>query len=673
MLDQKGEGDGVRAVIAYFLVCLSVVFATVAASAAPQTLQLKHNRPVENVGEFMGFAEDRKQALAELAAQFKDSGLSDSFESVASKVVPYQGIWGLLAIKGPEPVPAQTHSGWFLASDIYGLIALDVFLIRSDGTVEQLLNHDIRRAFNPDDYSMSRLRSASIVLGSGEEAIVATRMVHGAIEEVDFALEPPAVHQENAFASGLKLAGFYAFLGSCLIFFFAFSIAMKSIVEFSYALLLMLGLGFVSYLDNFPFRWLYPDLPDIHLSVGLVLLLLVIAQGYFCAGLSLQRYASRQRFHMQLFWAGAGALGAIVLVFFLPAEFMAPFSYVLLAGMLLAQVYAVFQWDAFNGARKRVVRWVTAITITGFTLVIVLAIFRMGIEEISIPWFIKGVYATLAFGVMAGLSTGLVELRREHARALNREIEAVRKEADVARELLRAEQNYSRVRELAEKRQLQLATMSHDIKQPLSALRMTVEAMTRDETGATRARLHEAFDYIQNLALEHLEDARPDMADESTDNDLDRDQSDPQPYGISLILETVGQMFRDEATSKDLNLVIVESSVQISVQPLALMRIASNLVSNAIKYTEKGKVLAGVRRRGDNVLLQVIDTGPGMSEAELTQFRKAWKSGKDSEGHGLGLAICMDLASQNGLVLDVSSEPGRGTLFSLRIPTAFSG
>lgn len=669
MLDQKGEGDGVRAVIAYFLVCLSVVFATVAASAAPQTLELIHNRPVENVGEFMGFAEDRKRALAELAAQFKDGGLSDSFEGVAAKVVPYQGIWGLLALKGPERIPDQAHSSWVLASDIYGLIALDVHLIRPGGTVEQLLEHDIRRAFNPDDYSMSRLRSLSIVLGPGEEAVLATRMVHGAIEEVDFVLEPPAIHQENAFASGLKLAGFYAFLGSCLIFFFVFSIAMKSVVEFSYALLLMLGLGFVAYLDNFPYRWLYPDLPDIHLSVGLVLLLLVIAQGYYCAGLSLQRYSSRQRFHMQLSWAGAGALGAIILVFVLPAEFMAPFSYVLLAGMLLAQVYAVFHWDAFNGARKRVVRWVTSVTIAGFTLVIVLAIFRMGIAEISIPWFIKGVYATLAFGVMAGLSTGLVELRREHARALDREIEAVRKEADAARELLKAEQNYSRIRELAEKRQLQLATMSHDIKQPLSALRMTVEAMTRDETSATRERLQEAFDYIQNLALEHLEDARPKVMEESTERDHEREQPDPEPYGISLVLETVGQMFRDEAASKGLDLVIVESSAKISVQPLALMRIASNLVSNAIKYTERGRVLAGIRRRVDHVLLQVVDTGPGMSEVELAQFRRAWQSGEESEGHGLGLAICMDLAAQNGLVLDVSSEPGRGTVFSLRIPS----
>ncbi|WP_248157475.1 sensor histidine kinase [Roseibium sediminicola] len=582
--------------------------------------------------------------------------------------MPYQAIWGLVDIEARETVGEESEHSWILTSGIHGLIALEVYLLRAGGKSEQLLAHDIRLPFSARDYSLTRLRSAPVTLVPGERATLAVRMVHGAIEEANFALEEPSEHLAAAFADVLKLAGFYAFLGACLLFFFVFSLAMRSLVEFAYALLLLLGLGFVAYLDNFPFRWLYPDHPDWHLPVGLVLFLILIAEGFFTAGLSIRRYSSEQK-HVRLFYAlSAAVLASIALVFVLPAEIVAPLSYLLMAAMFATQVYCVFQWDAFDGARRRVVRWVTLVTVLGFSAVVVLAIARTGVGDISIPWFIKGVYATLAFGVMAGLSTGLIELRREHADALAREIEAVRKEAAVTQELLKAEQNYSRVRDLADKRQLQLASMSHDIKQPLSALRMSVEAMTRDDPGATRARLQEAFDYIQDLALSHLDEAQIEAAGESAKDNRDTVQSEAEPYSVSLILDTVGQMFGDEARIKGLSLKVVNSSALVSVQPLALMRIVSNLVSNAIKYTDKGKVLAGVRRRGGRIEIQVLDTGPGMSAEDLNRYRQAWQSGEGSEGHGLGLAICAELAAGHGLSLDAASLPGSGTRFSLGIP-----
>nr|WP_255564438.1 ATP-binding protein [Mameliella sp. CS4] len=98
------------------------------------------------------------------------------------------------------------------------------------------------------------------------------------------------------------------------------------------------------------------------------------------------------------------------------------------------------------------------------------------------------------------------------------------------------------------------------------------------------------------------------------------------------------------------------------------MRILSNLVSNAVKYTRAGRILVGVRRQGDGLVLQVLDTGPGMTEDALARNMKAWQSGTDSKGHGLGLAICHQLARQNGLVLQARSRVGKGTAFSLEIP-----
>jgi signal transduction histidine kinase len=668
-LGQAVEGIGVKAVIAYILVCLSVLFFAPSISAqAPVSLQLEPDVPVADAGRAMSFAADNGQMLQSLKQRFQDGELTQDFAAVGAQVVPYQAIWGLVFLEVPGSGDNGKEIRRVLVSRVHGLIALDVFLLRSDGRVEQLLAHDIRKPFSPQDYSINLLRSAPADLEPGEAAVLAVRMVHGAIEEVDFSLESPNEHASIAFSEGLKLVAFYAFLGACLLFFIVFSLALGSDVEFSYAVLLLLGLAFVAYLDNFPFRWLYPASPGLHLPFGLVLLLVLVAQGFFTAGLSLKRYASGPN-HQQLFFvACAITLACISLVFLLPAEIVAPVTYLMMVAMLAAQVYCVFRWDAFEGARRRVVRWVTLVTVVGFSLSVLLAIARTGIGEISMPWLIKGVYTTLAFGIMAGLSTGLIELRREHAAALAREIEAVRKEAAVTRDLLKAEQDFSRARDLADKRRLQLASMSHDIKQPLSALRLTVEAMTRDDPTATRARLQDAFDYIQDLALGHLEETRAEAEQGSLPVVAAEGEPEADPYSVSLILDTVAQMFGAEARSKGLDLRIVNSSVQVSIQPLVLMRIVTNLVSNAIKYTGTGRVLTGVRRRGDRLVLQVIDTGPGMSTAELTRYRQAWQSGADSEGHGLGLAICGELAAKHGLVLDASSEPGRGTVFSLSIP-----
>jgi signal transduction histidine kinase len=113
---------------------------------------------------------------------------------------------------------------------------------------------------------------------------------------------------------------------------------------------------------------------------------------------------------------------------------------------------------------------------------------------------------------------------------------------------------------------------------------------------------------------------------------------------------------------------MVDSSLCVRTSPIVLMRIMSNLVSNAVKYTHRGKVLIGVRRSGVKAVLCVADTGPGMSENDLARFREAYQKGESSEGHGLGLSVCFDLARQHGLELAVNSVPGRGTQFRLGVP-----
>lgn len=657
-----------RAILSFLAVWTTLLFTAPPGSAQmPPVMELDPAYSSPDIAPAMRFARDVGQPIADIVTAYMDGALSGDFEAVTAPAAAYQPIWALTELLNVAADDGRPPDAWILASDTHGLVALDVFLVRDGGATEQLLAHDIREAFDPSDFSATRLRSAPVELAAGERALLMVRMTYGATDLVDLSLETLSDHQARTFTDGLTLAGFYAFLASCILFFAVFSATMRSDVGGAYAGLLALGLIFIAYIDLLLFRFVYPAHPAWHLPVGLSLLFALCAVGFATAALSLARFASKPRLRR----ANQGLAGVSILggglVFLLPPEIMAPASYVLLVLMLGAHLLAGFQWDMVTGARRPVFRVVVLVAFVGLGLLIVLALARLGSVEIQMGWAIKAIYAIIAFGTMSGLSVGLIDMRRDHAAALEREMVALQKEAETTRELLQVERNYSHARDLADRRRQQLATMSHDIRQPLASLRMTMETMTRDQSPEIRDRLSEAFDYMQDLALGHLEDSRP--GDDLPDAPAPPPQEDStDPYALSLILTTVAQMFREEAVSKGLRLRVVPSSLPVTMPPLILMRIVSNLVSNAVKYTTEGSVLAGVRRRSDGASIEVLDTGAGMTAEELDSFRQAWSQGETSSGHGLGLSICYALAAQHGLKLSVSSTPGKGTVFSLRIP-----
>lgn len=622
-----------------------------------------------NIAPAMRFARDVGQPIADIVTAYMDGALSGDFEAVTASAAPYQPIWALTELLNIAPDEGRPPDTWILASDTHGLVALDVFLVRDGGGTEQLLAHDIRDPFDPSDFSATRLSSAPVELSAGERALLMVRMTYGATDLVDLSLETPADHQARTFTDGMTLAGFYAFLASCILFFAVFSATMRSDVGAAYAGLLALGLIFIAYIDILLFRFLYPTHPTWHLPVGLCLLYALCAAGFATAALSLIRFATKPRLRRAIQGLAIFSIIGIAMVFVLPPEVMAPASYILLVLMLGAHLLAGFQWDMVSGARRPVFRVVILVAFVGLGLLIALALARLGSVDIPMSWAIKAIYAVIALGTMSGLSVGLIDLRREHATALEREMVALQKEAETTRELLEAERNYTHARDLADRRRQQLATMSHDIRQPLASLRMTMETMTRDQSPDIRERLSEAFDYMHDLALGQLEDSRPDDPPD-TASPPPPPETDTDPYALSLILNTVEQMFREEAVSKGVRLRVVASSLPVTVPPLILMRIVSNLVSNAVKYTTEGTVLAGVRRKLDGASIDVLDTGTGMTAEELESFQQAWSQGETSSGHGLGLSICYELAAQHGLDLTVTSTPGMGTVFSLRIPAS---
>ncbi len=213
-----------------------------------------------------------------------------------------------------------------------------------------------------------------------------------------------------------------------------------------------------------------------------------------------------------------------------------------------------------------------------------------------------------------------------------------------------------------------LAAASHDLRQPMHAIGLYVEAMKPllrgRQAGATLEKLAASV-----TALEGLFNAILDVSK------LDAGAVQPQWQAIALreFLQNLVSSLQMDAAHQGLDLRLRACDANIFGDPQLLERILRNLISNALRYTKHGGVLLSARRRGDKVLIQVRDTGEGISPDDLPrifdEFYQAHNPARDrNQGLGLGLSIVRRLALLLNYPLSVRSVPGKGTVFDLIVP-----
>jgi signal transduction histidine kinase len=142
------------------------------------------------------------------------------------------------------------------------------------------------------------------------------------------------------------------------------------------------------------------------------------------------------------------------------------------------------------------------------------------------------------------------------------------------------------------------------------------------------------------------------------------------------LLRRLGGEFAPQAVEKGLDLTVVETGIVVYSDPLLLERILRNLISNAIRYTDRGRVLIGCRRHGAKVTVEIWDTGIGIPPDQFGEIfrefhRSHSKTHRAIEGFGIGLAVVDRLTTLLGHRIDVSSTPGKGTVFRIEeVPAA---
>lgn len=212
-----------------------------------------------------------------------------------------------------------------------------------------------------------------------------------------------------------------------------------------------------------------------------------------------------------------------------------------------------------------------------------------------------------------------------------------------------------------------LAAASHDLRQPLQALNLYQGLLTR---GDTSPRVIESMGQCLE-ALDRLLEGILDIAR----LDAGRVEVRMQSVHLPPLLLRVFRLHDAMARSKGLKLRLHVHDAWVQADPDLLERVLSNLVSNAIRYTEEGGLMLAARPSGSTVRLQVIDTGVGISPEHLGTIFEEFTQLNNRErapdrGSGLGLATVKRLCQLLELPLQVRSKPGCGSCFEVRLPVS---
>ena len=215
-----------------------------------------------------------------------------------------------------------------------------------------------------------------------------------------------------------------------------------------------------------------------------------------------------------------------------------------------------------------------------------------------------------------------------------------------------------------------LANISHEIRTPLNGVLGVAEVLS--QAGLT-PRQAELVDVIRGSAG-HLDTLLSDVLDLAK-VEAGLVELRPEPTDIAALVASVRLLFAGQAEEKGVSLSIRmpdDAAGWVMGDQTRLRQVLSNLVSNAVKFTDAGEVVVAIQRFGDDLEFSVRDTGPGFDAERKASLFARFGQGDDSQtrrhgGAGLGLAICDQYVALMGGALDVYSVPGEGAEFRFRL------
>jgi signal transduction histidine kinase len=667
-------------------------FAVVMAALAPQSawagpargsiarsaeLVLKPDEAYRDVAGLMSHLKERGRSLSlEEAIRADRAG---RFEPMPSGAIDFgftdARIWLKLRVRNETDAPRPS----VLALNVNYMDEIDAWLV-SNGTAQSILHQTEKSAFATRPMRTPRL-AAPFTLGPGQSAEIYIAFWSTGGASMPLAIETPASFAQRLAEESIPRTASYTLLGMFVALSLLLWATMRSPLFLLYAFYTGCALLFVMHGDGETFHRLWPDWPQwsvfasVPLGYGLV-----IGAGFFArAFLQTEKIAPRlDKIILCIIAAAAFGIAAGLAGF--PREARMGGFFLVLTGSLVFLLGGLRAIRACApGAHCFVIGW-SAISLSAAGAV--LAVNTSLAPSIVTIEFVR--YAVLVDAIMmtCALMIYVVRIRTQRDESIGRELAAMRANLDLIGRIDALEQRHTLAASAAVAHDETLASALHDMRQPILSLRLAVQRLANEPGAAPdAAQLETSLSYLEDLADTLLDRAPPgaqfhDAAEDASPKARGPDSGARAPgvetFDAQLVLDALDQMFARKARAKGLRFACLPSKYRLIGEPLVIIRMLSNFVSNAVSNAETGGIVVGCRRRAGRIWLCVFDTGPGLPPEQTARiFAPAARAAMHTDGaRGLGLSIVGRLAREHGLLIEARSVPGRGSALGVGVLAA---
>ena len=647
--------------------CFVVVVALVGAFQANAAVVLLEQSGVYDLASFSSYAFSERSRPPSDHVQEKVVSLS--FVKIPNGEVDFgyrrQSIW----VKTEIRHALDDEATWVLNFNTRFMNSLDVYLMRN-GQVEHLLYNSDTSLFQERPLKVPKL---ALTLGLLPKETV-TLYVHywsRGTTALPLRLEAPEHYASTLTHQSLVHAAFYAIMAAFILFAVLQRVFINGRLQMVYLFYVCSVVLYVLHMDGLSFQYLWPDFPHWNAYASLPLGLLISVSGAQFSRLFLNTRQRLPALDKLLFSIFPAAVLVLLYGSFVDAVSSKQVAMVLNLLALLIGLWAGYcaYAQGLKSARFFMTGWGLLCFASIWTNIAHIASGWLPVAS-SFDWIRIGITADALMFQLA-LADQAHEKAKERDQLLEREKRVLLSQQMAERAVYQAEQELLSAMALAKQKAQILQAANHDLKQPLVSMRLALARMKNEAImdAAAISRFEKSVDYLEFLVSETGRKA-PVAEGVLPEHRL------PAAFPVKKITESIDAMFREEAEAKGLQFRCQHASWALLGVASDVLRIVSNLVSNAIKYTEQGKVLVGCKRCGDYLAIVVADTGPGMSlEDQATVFQddeRVEQARRGTTGSGLGLPIARQLADKNGYRLVLKSQAGGPSFFAVLVPLALA-
>lgn len=546
----------------------------------------------------------------------------------------------------------------------------DVWAIRQEEAIENIMSLDSDSRFSDRAVVYPEL-TAPVKLKPGESATILVSLWSEGSSYVEFSMMTADDFAELASRNTAKNFVFYGMMIILIAVALASLLVFRQVIFAAYSAYAASALLYVMHADGTTFQYLWPDWPAVNSMASVYAGSGIIIFGAIYSTIFLRTRERHPVLHVILLAVIAVTLGMIIVL--LPIS-----PQILKKALVMMSLVAIitFTVSAIVAARKRfrevrfyLFAWVGA-TMSAF-LLNMNHIFAIDIGQDTLYDSMRGVMVFDAAMMGLAIADRYNQLRTSRQRALTDSLDKANLNIELNTRLNELEQKYLAATELSKIRNEQMENTVHDLRQPIHALRLNIGNLLRKQSldPDEASGVENTFTYLESLVTDYLVAPGSAGIKPPISHDVD---DEAERLSVSEVLKGVHEMFIADAEEKGLRFDFDENASDSSVDSLVLMRIVSNLVSNAIKYTENGFVRLSSTKQDGALVIRITDSGPGISRASFEEACKRYVRLKDVEtmveGQGLGLAIAHDLAQRHNIEMRLTEQSKTGSVIEILVP-----